>query len=671
MTKKFTADYEPDDITSLYQQRKADGDESRIHGLITDLRAYCKLEHEVIIPGEYKAISREVRTPFIRDAWHRIASSMLAKPPVSHVEPKDRDKAEYRDAANIAERWDMAMIDRLNKEMSTDIQFRLTAQHVRDGESILKVAHRKDAWAAFPNGVSAEEQDIWKRNADFPIAWRDVDRLSILYEGGEYGDEWILEYGEYAKPFLKQRYGMAEDSSGRLFNPKATIEGKGWPEGLLSASRGHRVKIEFLTTNEWHVLIDGTEAAGFPKPNPYKPHLNYFRAPAYDCESLLYSLLFLVPRMDELLTMKLNWAVLGAYPNPVIETEASSLLAGLDPQGTVSAVGLSTPTDATNVNKVVWKPGKAIELPPGQKLSFLVPPPVGKDLNELASMLKSLIDIAGVPSIMRGGDAASGYLASQMRAAAEMAYKISMLSLQRQQEKALDFTHWLVSKKIRQTVYVLGWDGLNPKTKKPAKDSAEAWLGLSPNGSKSKYVAQIDKLGPVTMQYRAMLPTDAQANAMIAMQLTNAANPLMGIRDALEKYLQEEDPEAIMERMEVEKAMAKEPLASMILQKALEDAGLLPPATAPPPAPPMPIANPQGQAMIGPDGQPLMPPGASQLQPVPLAQASVTGMPQVAGINMPIVPNTVPNQTGTSIPGATGGRRPGMHPGQPSGPQQR
>ena len=665
MAKKFTADYEVSDILNLYQQRKDDGDESRLRAMITNLRALCRLEHEVNIPGEYKAISREVRTPFIRDAWHRIASSMLSKPPVPHIEPKDRDKADYRDAANIAERWDMAAIDRMNKEMSTDIQFNLTAQHVRDGESILKVAHRKDAWAAFPTGMSVSEQDTWKRSADFPIAWRDIDRLSVLYEGGEYGDEWILEYGEYAIPFLKQRYGMVENDAGRLTTPKLIIEGRGWPEGLLSASRGRRVKIEFMTTREWHVLVDGVEATGFPKPNPYKPYLNYFRAPAYDGESLLYSLLFLVPRMDELLTMKLNWGVLGAYPNPVIETEASSLLAGIDPQGSVSAVGLSTVADAANVNKVVWKPGKAIELPPGQKLSFLSPPPVGKDLNELALMLKSLIDIAGVPSIMRGGDAASGYLASQMRAAAEMAYKISMLSLQRQQEKALDFTHWLIANKVKQTVYVLGWDSLHAKTKKPAKGSAEAWLGLSPDASKSKYIAQIDKLGPVSMQYRAMLPTDAQANAMIAMQLTNAAKPLMGIRDALEKYLQEEDPESIMERLAVEAAMAEEPLRGIILEKALQEAGLLSPQPAP-----QPIVNPQGQALVGPDGLPLVPPGPGQLQPVPLAQASVTGMPQVPGVNMPIVPMNVPNQSGSSVPGRTGGRRPGMYPGQPGGPHQ-
>ena len=655
MTKKFMAEYTSGDIASLYQQRKNDGEEARLQGFITSFRSLCKLEHEVKIPGEYKAISREVRTPFIRDAWHRIASSLVAKPPVTHCEPKDKANEDYRRSANIAERWDSAMVERLNKERQTDLQFNLTAQHVRDGESILKVVHRPDAWANFPQGLAADDQDVWKRNADFPIAWRDIDRLQVLYDDGEYGDEWILEYGEYARPWLKQRYKMVE-VDGKLVNPKATLEGRGFPEGMLTATHGRAVKLEFLTTREWHVIVDGGEAPGFPKPNPYAPHLNYFRAPAYERESLLYSLLFLVPRMDELLTMKLNWGVLGAYPNPVIETEASTLLQGLDPQGIGQAVGPSTDTDAAKP-RVVWKPGKAIELPVGQKLSFLIPPPVGRDLNELAVLLKSLIDIAGVPSIMRGGAAESGYLASQMRAAAEMAYKISMLSLQRQQETALDFCHWLVAHKVKQTVYVNGWSE-SGKNGKRAKGAEKDWLGLSPDKG-AKQVANYKMLGPVSVQYRAMMPTDAQANAMIAMQLTNAAKPLMGVRDALEKYLQEEDPEAIMERMAVEDAMQQEPLASTLLQRAMEDAGLLPPQ--PPPAPVVsPLVGPGGQPMAAGTGQPMELPGPSQLQPVPLAQVTAPGMPQVPGVNMPLRPNT--------IPGRTGGRPGGMYPGMPGGP---
>ncbi len=662
MTKDFKADYDASDIATLYQQRKDDGEESRVRALIATLREHCRLEHEVSIPGEYKAISKEIRTPFIRDAAFRIAASMLAKPPVPHVEPKDQRRKEYREAASIAERFDAAMIERFNEEQSTDIQFNSTYQHVRDGESVLKVVHKPDAWAAFPDGVSVDKQDAYKRGAAFPIAWRDVDRLCVLYEDGEYGDEWILEYGEYATPFLRSKYQMV-DVAGRLTDPANVIAGKPWPEGLLSSSRGRKTKIEFLTTREWHVIVDGTEAPGWPKPNPYAPYLNYFRAKAFDGESLLYSLLFLVPRMDELLTMKLNWGVLGAYPNPVIETDASAAMMGLDSQGAVGDIAPSTAGDLGKpaANKVVWKPGKAIELPPGQKISFLIPPPVGKDLNELAQMLKGLIDIAGVPSILRGGISNSGYEAAQMRAAAEMAYKTSALALQRQQKCALDFSHYLIDRKVKQTVYVQGWSARNPKTFKPAKDAERVWLGMSPDETKKSNIATVSMLGPTSMQYRSMIATDAQANAMIAMQLTNAQNPLMGVRDALEKYLQEEDPDQIMENMEIEAAMKQEPLHSIILGKALEDAGLLPHAQPGTPAP-----SPASQ-LVGTNGQPLTQ-GAGQASGVPMDQGTAAGMPQVAGVNMPIVPEGNANQSGSSVPGMVGGRRPGMYPGQPGGP---
>jgi hypothetical protein len=266
-------------------------------------------------------------------------------------------------------------------------------------------------------------------------------------------------------------------------------------------------------------------------------------------------------------------------------------------------------------------------------------------------MFKSLIDIAGVPSVMRGmsGSGDSGYLANQMRAAAEMSYKLAAIACQRQLEKATEFTHWIISNIVQQTVYVLGWQEINPKTGKPNIKAGNAWLGLNPD-SQSRNVAAINKLGPITFQYRPTLPTDAQANAMIAMQLTNANEPLFDVRHALETYMQEEDPEAIIEAIAVQQALKEEPLKSMMLENSLREAGLLPPPA--PPAPP---------TILGPNGMPLqpgmVPPGPGQLQPVPLANQAPPGMGGVPGLTMPIQP---------AAPGGPAG----MYPGQPGGPNQ-
>jgi len=540
--------------------------------------------------------------------------------------------------------------------------FDLAAAHVRDGESVLKVVHRPDAWANFPERAKGEDADDYKlnvrnykRGADLPIAWRVVDRMCVVYEGGDYGDAWVIEYGEYTKPYLRNRYGMVDGPQEKLVRPDYVMEGPQYAEGMLSTSSGRSVVMQFFTSDEWHVLVDGSEAPGWPKPNPYKPHIPYFRAPAYDMESLLYSLLFLVPRLDELLTMKLNWSYLGAYPTPVISTALSSTgyLPTLDgPVG--DSGGVSTPEKP---RKLTWTPGQAMELAAGKTFGFVAPPPVGGDLNDLITIFKSLIDIAGIPSIMRGvsGSGDSGYLANQMKAAAAMAYKLSMLSLQRQLEKATEFSLWMVPNVVKQTVYVLGWDAVNSKTGKPLTKAGRAWLGISPD-KQGKNVADYTKLGPVSYQYRPTQPTDEQANAMIALQLTNAAKPLVDRRHALETWLQEEDPEAILDALYVEQAMEEEPLRTMVMQQALAEAGIVPQQQAQ-----------QAAQLVDQYGNPMMQqPMSPGMAGVPFANQMPPGGPAVPGVNIPITP-----QAPQGVPGNPGGRAAGTFPGQPGGPQMR
>ena len=632
--KKWTSEFSVSDILGLYTLRRDDGDEGRVRDIAISMRELCRLDRKVQIPSQYKATTREVRTPFVRDAWHRVTSSLVAKMPVIHTLPLDEKRKDYRDAASIAERFDLALLDRLNKELGQDIIYNLSAQLVRDGESVLKIVHRPDAWANFPGGVDTEEQDNYKKLADFPIAWRDIDRLCIVYENGEYGDDWVIEYGEYARPYIKYRYGM-EEEDGKLVNPRAVLEGKPMPEGLQTSSTGRSVKVEFFNSREWHVIIDGCPAPGFPKANPYSPFLPYFRASAYEKESLLYSLMFLVPRLDELLTMKLNWSVLGAYPNPIIQSLPNVAGAlGLE------AVGIPAEADTKPFR---WSSGKAIELPLGKTFSFVSPPPVGRDLNDMAILLKSLIDIAGIPSIMRGTalSGESGYLANQQLAAASMAYRIVAISAQRQLEKGLEFTHWLVQHVIRQPVYAFGWSEINGKTQKPTRKANTAWLSLSPDGDGPNQ-ASLSKIGRVEVRYRPVLPTDDQARAMIALQLTNSSKPLFNRRHALETLLQEEDPDSILDAIYVEQAVEQEPLRSMIVAEALKEAGIILPSTI-------------GAAseLVGPTGERLLPPGPSNLNPVPRAEEDVLGTPAVTGLTQPVVP------------GRPGGRPAGAYPGLP------
>lgn len=625
-------------VYALYTLKKAEGPELRLDALARKMRLLTEMQHELNIPEAYKAITKEVRTPFVRDTWHRTTAALNQKPFVVHIEPRDGRQDSER-AANLGERWDTAVREALDKEIGEDTAIESSKALIRDGESVLKVVHRPDAWANFPKregddteSYSNKVERYKKGGAPIPIAWRVVDRLSMKFQDGEFGDEWAIEYGEYPRPYLGRRYGMIEDQDKLLTDPKYVLGGKPRPEGYLQTAMGRALKMEYWDAEWWHVVIDGRDAPGFPKPNPYAPRIPYFRAKGPDSESLLYSLLFLVPALDELLTMKLNWSYLGAYPNPIIRQLPNSI-AALSPTG-----------DAGETPSLSWRPGKALTLPPGWDMDFLSPPPIGKDLNDLVGILHQLIDIAGIPSVFRGmgGADQAGYAINQLMSAASLAFKVSGEALSRQFARAFEFMHWMVSYLIDQPVYVLA--GAN-------KDqSGRQWLALKPDGNVTSTEAPVDAIGPVEVEFKPTLPTDEQARAMIALQLTQAAKPLLSRKRALEKYLQEEDPEGVLDEIAVETALESPPLSNLVTEHALQDAGL-----APRPTP----------QLLGPNGQPLAPsgaPGGPPASPPGVPGPAGAGLPAVPGVTMPLQP---PVPQGPPVQASAPGRFPGQ-PGSPS-----
>lgn len=167
------------------------------------------------------------------------------------------------------------------------------------------------------------------------------------------------------------------------------------------------------------------------------------------------------------------------------------------------------------------------------------------------------------------------------------------------------------------------------------------WLGLKPEGSLEAEVAPVDMLGPVSMRFRPILPTDEQANAMIAMQLVNAPKQLLSLETALERYLQLDDPMGEIDRIEVERALADPEIGQQVALQALKRAGIIP--KGPPP----------GQPILGPNGQPL-PPSGGPGQPGggPPGMAGPQG-PTVPGLNEPVPGVMAGNMARQAAPGAT------------------
>ena len=614
----------------MYKWKTKDPEEIGLRRFILDIRRAVDMLDVVHIPNEYKAITREVHTPFLRDTKERVAASLVKDPPIYTIEPRD-ESIIARQAADMGGRWDTAMVADMQKlNPGHDFIHTSALNLVGDSESVIKVVHRPDAWANFPmrdpdepaKDFNERTRKARKGGVSNPFAARVVDRLQMVFGDGEYGDEWCIEYGMYPVPYLNSRYGHLSTE----IAPVTQLGGTPQPEEFGTSGvfnnfpgsyGGNTLKLEYFDARQWAVVINGKMAPGFPKENPYAPFIPYFRTVSLPT---LYALRFLVPALNELLTMKMNWAYLSAYPIPVIEALASAdqMLQSLP----VGDTGEPSP-DA--ISK--WKPGKEHFLPPGYTMRFLEPPKTGGDIDRMIDYIREMIDISGVPSVMRGvgGARQPGYAINQLMAASQLTYRQLGQGLSRQQEMICEFLHHNVRHTIDSEVYILASGG-----------DERRWLGLRPTGRLTAELAPVDMLGPSKVTFRPILPTDEQSNAMIAIQLTNPAHPLISDYTALKDHLQKDDPDAELDRIVVQQELAAEPLRARMLAEAMRQAGipLAAPSTATPPmredeaATPLPNDQTNG-------GEPTMP-----------------GLTQPATPNQPITP---------------GGRPAGAFPGQPGG----
>lgn len=651
--KKFQPKGEPptaDYVTALWRTKQNDGDEQRLRVIARNFRTLTRMEHAIDIPTEYAATTKEVRTPFIRDAWERITASLTHNDWLPHFEPvNDSDKAKR--ASGIGERWVKGAVGRMNHDVGEDTEYEACRAMVRDIESVIKMVHRPEAWATFPRRGKDDpteyqkKAEAYKKGAPLPFAWRSVDRLQLLFEDGEFGDSWVIEYGEYPRPLMARQYGMRmSPESGHLVpnsgmgasadnpvTPDEVLGGRPKPEGELHSSTGMCVKMEYFDTDGWwHVVVDGSDAPDFPKPSPYEGRLPYARAkPSAEPESVLYSLMYLVPGLDAILTGMTNWMWLGMFPNPTLQDVPNS-------QAMPGPMMPPTGNDS-QASTFTWRPGKMLEIPRGKAFQFMQAPPVGRDAVAMVETLRGLIDIAGIPAVFRGLNASgdSGYLANQMLGAVEMMYKRLARARERQLEYAVEFFIYLIPCVVKQTVYVMG------------QGESNAWLGLRPEGDTTDTMAAVDQLGSFRAEVRPDQAVMQQARMMIARQALEGPpdQRLMSQRKAME-FTGDEDPDNTIDEIWVEQQIATNPeINKLVVDNAMREANIraLPPK------------NPAAE-LVGPDGvTPLLPGG------------DVSGIPGALAGGLPNP--GLPNQQAAG-PGVAMARPGGMFPGQPPNPPQ-
>ncbi len=592
-----TIDY----ILACYQGKIAEKPESRLRTIAYQCRLLTEMSHKIDIPEEYRRTTKEIRTPFFRDAWLRIAAALTRNDWLLHINPLVADEAATQRATSLAERWVKSATAAMDRETNETVFYEAGKALVRDGESVIKIIPRADAWANFPNYRARRNKEPvynspeaymqavsdFKRSSPFPMAWRVIDRLQMVFGDGEFGDEWAIEFGEYPMPVLARKYGLiggfnqmpqvlpeGPENDDEKITPANTLGGRPYPEGYgVTGTGGVVQKIEYWDYDWYAVVINNQFAPGFPTKNPIGC-LPYVRGRSdSDPEPVLYGLLYLVPALDAMLTAWTNWAWLGAFPNPMLRDvpNSNNLPQGLD---------FAAPGQPAQPTTFTWSPGKMLNLPRGKEFEFMQAPPIGSDLKDLVVLLQQFISIAGVPNMMRGislsGD--SGYLASQMMEAAELTYKRLGSAQERQMARATQLMFDIVANNIKEAVFVKG-----------PTDNGNRYIGLSPKAEDlGPEVYGLSELGSVEVTVRPDLSAVQQARAMIARQLVDGPvqTRLDSRRHAMEYWMGFEDPDSIIDEIYVEEAIATDPdLRALVVQEAKRRAGITAPVVGAVPGP--------------------------------------------------------------------------------------
>ena len=213
------------------------------------------------------------------------------------------------------------------------------------------------------------------------------------------------------------------------------------------------------------------------------------RDPAKAGESMLASVEYLVPLLDRLLTMKQNAVHLYAYPTPKLTGFAGS-------DAALGEDGRPPPIE--------FRPGEILPLFPGEDLSLLQWSGTPPDLDELIALTRSMIDQAGVPTVLFGiapDGNTSGYYLNQLINAARLSFNQITRHAEQALERIVQLAWRLVEHRVRETVYVYG-------------DDDAAWLGLSPRDINGYYA--------VRAKLEALAPADEIAQGTYAANLVAA-----------------------------------------------------------------------------------------------------------------------------------------------------
>ena len=558
---------------------------------IERLRRLRHMETPVDIPPAYRSSAREVRTPLAREQLKRVIGSLTANRPLVHVPPAEPTEA-ARAGADLRARWTNAALRRMDSEAARDVFGMLIDAMVADGAGVLKLLYAPDRWAGYPRRSANTDESAetflqraerFKKSARFPLAWRDVDVTTFYPLEGEDGLEACLEIAERPRHLVQRRYGLITDKrSGRLVpaggdpvgaslvgaqadpvgaplvgaqadhDPGAPLVGaqsNPGPAGAPNAApRATARVVEYWDDEYFAYLVDGHLVRRGRHGYGAIPYVHAYgdqtpsRDPAKAGVSMLASMEYLVPLLDQLLTMKQNALFLYAYPTPKI-TNFSPIDPSLNNDGRPRALD--------------FQPGQILPLYPGEDLTFLQWQGTPPDLDELIAQTRAMIDQAGAPSVLFGvppeGNA-SGYLLNQLINTARVSFQQVARHAEQALERIVQLMWRLVETRIGETVFVF-----------EAEDD-HGWIGLGPQ--------DIDGYHAVRVRLDPLGPADDVAQGTLAASLVGAR--LASRRWAMREKLGIEDAETVEDEILLDELIDAPEVRTAIVREALDQAGLRP-----------------------------------------------------------------------------------------------
>ncbi len=557
---------------ATFLERKYSARNERIQGT----RDRRMMRHAPRIPEQYRATATDVRTPIVFDMARRAVAIMASAMPRPKIRPMDlTDQAQRH--TSLGEEWLIEAYKRMGKE----VIHLLWDSMACDGVAVCKVYMDRHAWAPRlrEEGEDAEtylEATDEHHRRNFPFLWEQVN--SLTYYPVEDGNEEVLEITNREDiPYLGRKYGLVPQN-GKLVKGRLGSVVPNW-------SSVTSVKFTEYWDTKRYIRMVGDEVVERGKHNYGRPP--YFAAKAVllsthdpndEGISCVTPLVPLQDLLDSLYTMKSNNASLGAfaYPTETLVSEELAMESSTSPAAAVK-----------------FEPGVILQARPGYRLEFMMPPPVGADLNQMASLVKGMIDELTLAPVVFG------------RSEREMS-NAAMVTQIAAAQSIFNTAAYMMAEMFNQVARFLLDRILDLDEEVPLWFSAEQgspWKALGPKHIKNfwKVEHELDPVLPAARMQAALFMSSGYQAGHLPRRLV------------VEEGYGYHNPEEIMEERRLEELEMSVEVQAIIKQEALKPWAQPPIPTGTPANVPIGMGGPAAvttpgiQSPLTPQGLPIMP----------------------------------------------------------------